>query len=192
MFSVYRLQVARFVKTTVLPTWFGYWPRHGSGTAGMVRVLADMVRVLADMVRVLPTWFGYWPTWFGYGDKVRVLADMHRVLADMHRVLADMHRVLADMHRVLADMHRVLADMHRVLADIHRVSGVGRPLRVSPIGHHTYCTQVPTHGTRGPGYEATHHQADGYTGKCTAYPPSPRDVIWDSYGEDATGGQCQS
>ena len=68
------------VYMTVLPTWFGYWPRHGSGTGRHGS---------------------------GTSDKVRVLADMHRVLADMHRVLADMHRV----------------------------SGVGRPLRVSPIGH---------------------------------------------------------
>ena len=94
--------------------------RHGSGTADTVRVLAGV----ADMVRVLA----------GHGSGT---ADKVRVLADKVRVLADMHRVLADMHRVLADMHRVLADIHRVLADMHRVSGVGRPLRVSPIGHHS-------------------------------------------------------
>ena len=83
-----------------------------------------------DIVRVLPTWFGYWPTWFGYcrhgsGTGRHGSGTGYKV------------RVLADMHRVLADMHRVLTDMHRVLADMHWVSGVGRPLRVSPIGHHT-------------------------------------------------------
>ena len=64
----------------------------------------------------------------------------------------------ADKGQVLADMVRVLptwfgycrhasgtADMHRVLADMHRVSGVGRPLRVSPVGHHKYTLCVCTH-----------------------------------------------
>ena len=70
----------------------------------------------ADMVRVLaPTWFGYCRHGSGTGRHGSGTGDKVRVLADMHRVLADMHRVLADMHWV---------------------SGVGRPLRVSPIGHH--------------------------------------------------------
>ena len=91
--------------------------RHGSGTA-------DKGRVLADMVRVLPTWFGYCRHGSGTGQQGSGTGRHGSGTADMHRVLADMHRVLADMHRV---------------------SGVGRPLRVSPIGHHKYTLCVCTH-----------------------------------------------
>ena len=104
---------------------------------------------------LLPTWFGYWPTRFGYSRQGSGTADMVRVLAPTWFGYCRHGSVLADMVRVPATRFGYWPTcIAGVLADMHRVSGVGRPLRVSPIGAATIEHCLPNNRVRrsGPPY----------------------------------------
>ena len=96
------------------------------------------------------------------GDKVRVLADKVRVLADMHRV-AGRHTSGTGRHASGTGRHASGTGRHasgtgRYTSGTGRhASGVGRPLRVSPIGHHSfYCSaRTGSKGRRPLGYVRT-------------------------------------